>query len=123
MNDQQLAAEVVRLLAARKKIEAIKLVRERTGTGLAEAKKWVEQVAKGRFDAALNQAEAKTQHAIDHQFDQLEARVDQFESKAHEYVQRPGLGPGEVPAPKNNIVTAAVVLMIFLFGLFYLFGR
>jgi len=38
----QLALEVAPLIARQRKIDAIKLVRERTGWGLKEAKDWVE---------------------------------------------------------------------------------
>jgi ribosomal protein L7/L12 len=46
--DSTMEAEIVRLLEARKKIEAIKVYRERTGVGLKEAKDAVEAVAAQR---------------------------------------------------------------------------
>ena len=47
------APEVARLVAAHKKIEAIKLVRQRTGVGLAEAKAYVDAIEAGRAPAPL----------------------------------------------------------------------
>ncbi len=41
---EDLAREVVPLLARKQKIDAIKLVRSRTGLGLKEAKDWVEAI-------------------------------------------------------------------------------
>jgi hypothetical protein len=50
-NDHQLdpatSAELVRLVQAGRKIEAIKLMRERTGLGLAEAKSAVDAMSVG----------------------------------------------------------------------------
>ena len=45
--DDGLDVDVRRLMGARRKIDAIKLVRERRGLGLAAAKAWVEAVDQG----------------------------------------------------------------------------
>src|SRR5436305_10643458 len=42
-----LAAEIAPLVAARKKIDAIKLVRQRTGVGLKDAKTYVDAIEAG----------------------------------------------------------------------------
>ena|SRR5215831_16029023 len=47
------APEVAQLVAAHQKIEAIKLVRQRTGVGLTEAKAYVEAIEAGRAPQAL----------------------------------------------------------------------
>ena len=47
--DQHAFDEVLALVRANRKIEAIKLVRERTGLGLVEAKHLVEAVEEGRW--------------------------------------------------------------------------
>jgi hypothetical protein len=47
------APEVAQLVAGRKKIDAIKLVRQRTGAGLAEAKAYVEAIEAGRVPTPL----------------------------------------------------------------------
>jgi succinyl-CoA synthetase alpha subunit len=47
--DQDTVDEAQALLRAGRKIEAIKLVRERTGTGLAEAKNIVDAVEQGHW--------------------------------------------------------------------------
>jgi hypothetical protein len=47
------APEVVQLLASHKKIDAIKLVRQRTGAGLAEAKAYVDALEAGRVPQPL----------------------------------------------------------------------
>jgi ribosomal protein L7/L12 len=52
MTPDTLAAEVRALLTAGRKIEAIKLYRERTGAGLAEAKQAVERIERGENPAA-----------------------------------------------------------------------
>ncbi|MFL1376677.1 MULTISPECIES: ribosomal protein L7/L12 [unclassified Nocardiopsis] len=46
--DQGTAEEALALVRARRKIEAIKLVRERTGMGLADAKNTVDALEEGR---------------------------------------------------------------------------
>jgi hypothetical protein len=47
------APEVRQLVAARRKIDAIKLVRQQTGVGLAQAKTYVEAIEAGRVPTPL----------------------------------------------------------------------
>ena len=47
------APEVAQLLAAGRKIDAIRLVRQRTGAGLREAKDYVEAIEGGRTPSPL----------------------------------------------------------------------
>jgi hypothetical protein len=47
------APEVAQLLAASRKIEAIKIVRQRTGAGLREAKDYVDAIEAGRTPQSL----------------------------------------------------------------------
>jgi len=47
MEEQQLSPEIFQLLAAGRKIAAIKLIREETGMGLAEAKELAEAISGG----------------------------------------------------------------------------
>ena len=45
MEEQELSPEIYQLIAAGRKIAAIKLIREETGLGLAEAKELAEAIA------------------------------------------------------------------------------
>ncbi len=45
MEEQELSPEIFQLLAQGRKIEAIKLIREETGLGLAEAKELAEAIS------------------------------------------------------------------------------
>ncbi len=45
MEEQQLSPEILQLLAAGRKITAIKLIREETGLGLAEARELAELIS------------------------------------------------------------------------------
>ena len=58
-DDPNFESELQDLLAAGKKIEAIKLFRERTGAGLAEAKKAVEAMERGEEVGVASLEEAE----------------------------------------------------------------
>lgn len=114
--------DVLKLVANRKKIEAIKLLRERTGLGLSEAKQLVEQMAKDRLGAEVEKRMPKRIQAM-RQPPRPTADPPQPSYNVEPSQERYGLGPGEIPTSGNNLVTGVALLMILVFSLFYLFSR
>ena len=97
VNPDTIRSEVERLARAGKKIDAIKLVRERTGLGLKEAKEFVES---------------------------LDQRVTEMHStKTHSITppppDRPLYANAEQKAPSNFLLFLVIGLLIVLLGYLY----
>ena len=107
MDRHSLPANVVEALRRGNKIEAIKLLREATHVGLAEAK--------GVVDALESHAKA-TQAAQGKP--PASARVRQV--AAHQVQRRPrvdDLGPGEVPRTSMGAAAMVILIAIVVLGL------
>jgi hypothetical protein len=128
----QLDPDIVKLLQKNKRIEALRRLRARTNIGLEEAKALIDAMQQTLGPAGTpsiptpkrpGQAppaavrESPRPHSQQHQFSSV---PEQTRAQAHEWQERSGLGPGEVPAPQYQIVRAALFLMVFLAGILYL---
>jgi hypothetical protein len=126
----QIDPDIERLLRKNKKLEAIKRLQTRTNLGLAEAQALIEafQQTRGQVKDLIQKTRAPgtlqaparpaaVPHAQQHQFDRVE---EQTPAQIHEIQRRAGLGPGEVPAPKYQVVRAALFLLLFAAGIWYL---
>jgi len=105
MNPDTLRSDVERLARAGKKIDAIKLVRERAGLGLKEAKQFVEAL-----DSRVNEMHAKhSAHPTHAAHSVMPALPD-----------RPLYANAEQKAPSNFLLFLVVGMLIVLLGYLYL---
>jgi hypothetical protein len=87
--------EIMEALKKGNKVEAIKLLREASGLGLAEAKQWID-----RYEAAKLKVETAGRTVAQH-----------HAAPQHVYKPRPGLSPGQV-APDSGGPLAAIVAVV-----------
>ncbi len=107
-NPKSIPPEVAAALKAGNKIQAIKLLRERMGSGggLAEAKSYIEGL-----QALRDELPPSPTHSSDHMPAQRRATVAP-RPRPSGYVQRDGLSPGEVPRTSGSTQATFVVIAI-----------
>jgi hypothetical protein len=106
----RLSQEALRALKAGNHVEAIRLVREATGTGLAEAKTIVAALEKGVPKAAARAARQSLANAV------------RPSPASPELRSGPGLAPGEVPHVGGQgkwLVLFAVAVVLIAAALYY----
>ena len=111
---RNLPPEVIALLKSGNKIQAIKLLRERTGLGLADAK--------GHVDAHEG-SDGQSPVSYDTSDHMSRPSVGATRARPSTYVKRDGLSPGEVPRTNGALqvvifvaALAAATWAYFMFG-------
>jgi ribosomal protein L7/L12 len=114
-----LPPDVLAALANGNKIEAIKLLRERTGLGLAEAKNHVEAYAHSVAEPEASPLD----DGGDHMVVRKPGAAPQPRPKPQAYVKRDGLSPGEVAKTSGGLQAVIFVVAIAAAAwLYYAFG-
>ena len=127
--------DILKLLAKNNKAEALRRLRARTGLGEQEAKALLDAVDRakqavggmkeaigGMKQAAggIKQSAGEIKQAV-HDTKHVFANTHSPTlSESHGIIQRPGLAPGEVPAPGNQLLKMTIVILIIAAAIWYL---
>ena len=131
----QVDRDILKLLAKNNKAEALRRLRARTGIGEQEARALIEAVERAK------QAVGGVREAIGgmkHAAGEIKQSVGEMKQVVHDtkhvfanthsptlheshgIIQRPGLAPGEVPAPSNPLLKMTIVVLIIAAAIWYL---